>query len=64
MNEYEVVAYPYAVQYGTVNVPDTVKPEDVDDYITEHWNDIKFGEANLDYAGTDFEATFVKEIFA
>ena len=63
MLEYEVVAYPYAVQYGTINIPDTVEPEEVDDYITEHWGDIKFEKpADLDYAGTDFEATFVKEI--
>lgn len=62
MLKYEVVAYPYAVQYGTINMPDTVEPEDVDDYITEHWGDVEFEKpADLDYAGTDFEAIFVKE---
>jgi len=63
MLEYEVVAYPYAIQYGTINVPDTVKPEDVKNYIEGNWGDIKFEKpVDLDYEGTDFEATFVKEI--
>jgi hypothetical protein len=63
MLEYEVVAYPYAVQYGAINIPDTVKPEDVKNYIEGNWGDIKFEEqTNLDYAGIDFEVTFVKEI--
>ena len=63
MLEYEVVAYPYAVQYGTINVPDTVEPEEVDDYIAEHWGDIKFeGNAEFDYAGTDFETAFIRRL--
>lgn len=49
---YIVTAYPYAVQYGTL----IGAPDDVDeDYILEHWNEIRWQEPDLDYCGTDFE---------
>ena len=50
---YEVTAYPYAVTYGSINVPDDI--EDVREYISEHWDEIEFGQPVLDYCGTDFE---------
>lgn len=50
-----VTAYPYAVQYGTIEVPKELNEDDVNDYLFEHWNEIKFGEPELDYAGTDFD---------
>lgn len=59
--KYKITAYPYAIQHGVVNVPDNVPEEDIDDYLTEHWGDIKFDEPDLDYAGTDFDKAQVKE---
>lgn len=50
-----VTAYPYAVQYGTIEVPKELNEDDVKDYLYEHWNEIKFGEPELDYVGTDFD---------
>lgn len=58
---YKITAYPYAIQHGTVDVPDSVPAEDIDDYLTEHWSDIKFDEPDLDYAGTDFDRAQMTE---
>ena len=55
MKNIEVLAYPYASQIGTINIPDSVKPENMEAYIREHRDEIKFGEPELDYRGTDFE---------
>ena len=48
-----VVAYPYAWQYGELNIPDNIK--DRQKYVIDHWDEIKFGEPEFDYAGTDFD---------
>ncbi len=48
-----VTAYPFATQYGTIDVPDDV--EDVREYIDENFDEIKFGEPDLDYCGTDWD---------
>lgn len=53
--KYSIVAYPYAKQYGTIEVPDYIPKEDIDTYIEDCWNEIKFEEPELDYHGTDFE---------
>ncbi len=50
---YLITAYPYAVVYGSIEVPDDV--EDAWDYIDDHFDDIKFGEPELDYCGTNYE---------
>ena len=50
-----VTAFPYAVQYGDIKVPDNLKDNEIKQYIQDHWNDIKFGKPDLDYCGTDFE---------
>ena len=44
---------------GYIEVPDNIPGEDVEDYITEHFGEVKFSESDLDYAGTDFK--FEKE---
>ena len=49
-----VRAYPYAIIEGTIDVPDGT--ENIDAYVEEHFDEIDFGEPDLDYAGTDFEA--------
>lgn len=53
--KYSIVAYPYAKQYGTIEVPDNVPEEEIDSYIETYWEKIKFEEPELDYAGTDLE---------
>ena len=50
-----VTAFPFVRQEGIIEVPDDVSAEDVHDYISEHWDEIEFGEAELDYAGSDFD---------
>lgn len=48
-----ITFYPYAIQYGTIEVDEDVNV--TDKYISEHFNEIKFEEPELDYVGTDFE---------
>ena len=60
MKQYHITAYPYATQTGIISVPAGVGDDDINDYIIEHWNEIKFDEPELDYAGTDFEIGEVK----
>lgn len=48
-----VTAYPYAVQYGKIDVPDDV--EDIKEYISDYWDDIDFDEPELDYEGCSFD---------
>ena len=50
-----VIAYPYAVQYGEIEVPNDVKGEDLQEYISEHFDEVAFGEPELDYQGTEFD---------
>lgn len=50
-----VTLYPYATQYGEIEVPVSVSKEDMQNYIKDHWDNIKKGEPELDYAGTDFD---------
>lgn len=50
-----VTGYPYATTSGDIEVPDDVKDEELHDYIKEHFDEISFGEPDLDYCGTDFE---------
>ena len=53
MSKYLITAFPYATQYGRLEIPDDV--EDVNEYIRLHWDEIKFDEPELDYCGTDFD---------
>lgn len=50
-----VTAYPYATQYGTIEVPAALDGDKLEQYIACHWDDIVFGEPDLDYCGTDYE---------
>ena len=50
-----ITAYPYAIQYGNLKVPKDLNEEEKRQYINEHWNEISFGEPDLDYCGTDFD---------
>lgn len=51
MKTYNFTASPYATQSGTITVPDDVTV--TEDYIRDHWNEVKLNEPDLDYAGTD-----------
>ena len=50
-----VTAYPYATQFGKILIPDDIDDKDVRDYLSEHFDEIKFEEPELDYCGCDFE---------
>ncbi len=51
-----VTAYPYAVQYGSLIVPDELSDQaEIEEYVREHFDEIEFGEPDLDYAGTVFD---------
>ncbi len=51
-----VTAYPYAVQYGSLIVPDElIDQAEIEEYVREHFDEIEFGEPDLDYAGTVFD---------
>ena len=50
-----ITASPYATQYGTIKVPDNLPESEYKSYVNEHFGEIKFGEPDLDYAGTDLE---------
>ena len=51
MKIYDFTATPYATQHGTITVPDDVVV--TEDYIRDHWNEVKLDEPELDYRGTD-----------
>lgn len=48
-------ASPYANVSGTISVPENLPQEQWQNYVSEHFNDIKFGEPELDYRGVDLE---------
>ena len=50
-----VTAYPFAVQSGTIEVPANLSEEELYDYVSENFDNIKFDEPDLDYQGTDFD---------
>lgn len=53
--KYRITAFPYAIQYGTIEVPDDVPEEEIDNYIETYWEKIEFEEPELDYSNTDFD---------
>lgn len=56
-----VEVHPYATQWGEIVVPEEYQtPDEIEQYISEYFDDIKFGTPDLDYEGTDFEF-FVEE---
>ena len=55
MKTLNITALPYAVQYGTIKVPDNLDESCYTEYINDHWDDIEFEPPDLDYCGTDFE---------
>ena len=50
-----ITAFPYATQYGTLEIPDDLPENRFRDYVNEHFGEIKFGAPDLDYAGTELE---------
>lgn len=58
MKEVFITAYPYAVQHGTIEVPDNITEDEMKDYIRDHFDDIPFDEPDLDYCGTDFDINY------
>lgn len=56
-----ITTFPYAIQYGVLEMPDNIEEDKREEYIVEHWDDIEFGEPDLDYAGTDMDITYIKD---
>ncbi len=52
---YWITAHPYANQEGCIEVPAEIQDDEVQDWIENHFENIKFEEAQLDYRGADFE---------
>lgn len=52
-----VTAYPYAIQHGTIEVPNGIDESEIEEYVMEHFDEIKFNNAELDYCGTDIDYT-------
>lgn len=55
-----ITAYPYAACQGMLSgVPeDLIKNgsnDAIHDYVSQHFNDIRFGSPDLDFGGTDME---------
>ena len=50
-----VTAYLYATQYGTIEIPDEIPKNELEDYVANHWEDIDFYPPELDYSNADFE---------
>lgn len=60
MAKYNIVAYPHAKQYGTIEIPNNVPEGKVDDYIKENWEKIQFNEPELDYFCVGFDKELVE----
>ena len=50
-----ITVSPYANQYGTLVIPKGLTEEEEKTYVSDHFDEIKFGEADLDYKGVDIE---------
>ncbi len=50
-----VTAYPCAVVSGTIEIPADVPDDELDAYVSEHFDEVDFGEPQLDFADTDFD---------
>jgi hypothetical protein len=50
-----ITAYPYATVEGRIVVPDEVTRKEFLEYVSEHFDEIEFDDAQLDYAGTCFD---------
>ena len=55
MRDKNVVAFPYATVCGTIRIPENMPAEKEQEYIEEHFGEIKFNEPTLDFAGAYFE---------
>ncbi len=56
VREVTIMAHPLANVTGTIQIPNNItEEEDIEEYIREHFKDIKFGEPELDYMSIDFE---------
>lgn len=58
MAKLHITAHPFTKINGDLEVPDDVmngSDEKLYDYISDHWKEIEFGEADLDFHGCDYE---------
>ena len=50
-----VTAYPWASVYGNAEVPAHLNEDEQRMYLEAHWDEIQFGNPELDYTGAEFE---------
>lgn len=57
MKRFLIKAYPYATQFGSIDVPDEIADnmDAVFYYINDHFDEVSFSKPILNYSGTDFE---------
>lgn len=59
-----ITAYPHVTTHGTIEVPEEVitNKKNAKNYVSEHWDDIKFDfPIDLDYGGTDFDIDDIED---
>lgn len=50
-----ITLYPYASQTGSLDIPEGLTAKEEQEYVVEHFNEIKLNEPELDYCGTDID---------
>ena len=53
--------FPYATCYGEIDIPDSVPVEEHEQYIYDHFDDVKMSSPALDWGGTDFDLFEIEE---
>ncbi len=48
-------AFPFVTQDGTIEIPEDLPDGKLKEWVWDHWDEIRFGDPETDYAGTDFE---------
>lgn len=53
----EIAAYPWATVFGILEIPEDIPDDEIESYVLDNWDNISFGEPELDYCNIDFEVT-------
>lgn len=51
----DVTLYPYATVHATLEVPDNLQEKYFDQYLEEHFNDLRMDEPILDFKGIVYD---------
>lgn len=55
MKEVCVTSFPYARLEGRIKVPKGLSKQEEREYVSNHWDEIRFGEPYYDFHNTAFE---------